>query len=102
MGQSRIEIDFAAANSQASKLEEIAEEMTRLANQQLAGTIETITSGWQGETAAAYISKAQTVKNNIAQTAKMLTAIAQTIRADAKRIYAAEKAALEIAETRNY
>lgn len=101
MSQSKIDIDFAVANSQANKLEEISAEMTRLANQQLAGTIETIASGWQGETAAAYIGKAQTVKGNITQTAKAIAAIAETIRSDAKRIYIAEKAALEIAETRN-
>ena len=101
MDQSRIEIDFAAAYSQAKKLDDVADEMKRLANQQLNSTIGKIGSSWKGESATAYLNKAEIVRDNITQTAQSLASIAASIRSDAQRIYNAEKAALEIAKTRN-
>ena len=100
MSAIKIEIDFAAANAQANRLEDLAVKIQDLAEKQLSDTITLLSSGWSGESASAYLQKAEYVKDNITQTAKTLLSIAETIRTDAQRIYDAEKAAVEIAMTR--
>ena len=102
MSKTKIDIDFGVACSQANRLEEIAESMARLANKQVAGTVEKIDAAWKGDSAAEYMQKAMMLQSSILQTSQQLMSVAASIRAEAKRIYNAEKAALEIATTDNY
>lgn len=102
MGYTSIEIDFTEACMQAKKLEECAENMEHLANQQIADTLKTMATGWKGESANAYFAKADIVKSEIAATAKTLYSIASSIRAQARRTYDAEKEALRLAEQRSF
>lgn len=99
MSLSTIEINFQAAQMQAKKLEDIADDMKRLANQQLANTIQEMSTCWKGEAAASYFSKADKVKQDIAATAKKLYIIADSIREEAKRIYDAEMKAVALAQS---
>lgn len=99
MSLSTIEINFQAAQMQAKKLEDIADDMKRLANQQLANTIQEMSTCWKGEAAASYFSKADKVKQDIAATAKKLYTIADSIREEAKRIYDAEMKAVALAQS---
>lgn len=96
----QIQIDFSAANSHAQLLDEIADQMKQLANQQMASTIQEMSMNWKGDSASAFFAKAEIVKSNIAETARSLHSIADNIRTNAKRAYDAEMAALNIAETR--
>lgn len=99
MSFSKIEINFQAAQAQAKKLEDIADDMKRLANQQLANTIQEMSACWKGEAATSYFSKADKVKQDIAATAKTLYAIAESIREESKRIYDAEMRAVTLAQS---
>ena len=99
MSSSQIEINFQAAQMQAKKLEDIADDMKRLADQQLANTIQEMSACWKGEAATAYFGKADKVKQDIAATAKTLHTIAASIREEAKRIYDAEMKAVALAQS---
>jgi len=102
MTRIKIEMDFAAASAQAKKIDEIADEMSTLANQNLVTTMQEISTCWKGESATAYLSKVESAKGDILNTKTLLKSIAQMIRTEAKRVYDAEIAALRIAETRTY
>ena len=101
MSHMSIQIDFDEACAQAKELEDCAEEMKRLANQQLANTLREMAASWKGESATAYFAKADIVKKNIAATSETLYSIASNIRTQAKRTYDAEMAALRLAEQRS-
>lgn len=98
MSLTKIEIDFQNAQAQAKRLEDVADNMKRLADQQIADTIREMSSCWKGETAAAYFGKAEKVKQDIADTAKALYAVASNIRAQARRIYDAEMQAISLTQ----
>ena len=99
MSISKIEINFQAAQMQAKKLEDIADNMKHLANQQLANTIQEMSACWKGEAATSYFSKADKVKQDIVATAQTLYAIAASIREEARRIYEAEMKAVALAQS---
>ena len=99
MSSSQININFQAAQMQAKKLEDIADNKKRLADQQLANTVQEMSACWKGEAATAYFSKVGKVKQDIAATAKTLYAIAASIREEAKRIYDAEMKAVTLAQS---
>lgn len=99
MSFANIEIDFQQAQAQAKKLEDMADSMKRLANQQMADTIQEISYCWKGETATAYLGKAERVKQDIASTADTLYAVASRIKAQAKRIYDAEMQAISYTQS---
>lgn len=101
MSVANIEINFQQAQAQAKKLEDMADSMKRLANQQMADTIQEMSSCWKGETATAYFGKAERVKQDIASTAETLYAVASSIRTQAKRIYDAEMQAIALAQSKN-
>jgi len=101
MDVSRIEINFRNAYAQANKLEQIAENMRRIAKRQIANTIQEMSSAWKGESAAAYFTKAEVVKENIVRTADALQSVAERIRREAKRLYEADRAAAELVNTNN-
>lgn len=100
MSLTNIEIDFQNAQAQAKRLEDVADNMKHLADQQIADTIREMSSCWKGETAAAYFGKAEKVKQDIADTAKALYAVASSIREQAKRIYDAEMRAISLAQSK--
>lgn len=100
MSLANIEINFQNAQAQAKKLEDIADNMKHLADQQMADTIREMSSCWRGEAAAAYFGKAEKVKQDIMDTAKALYAVANSIRAQAKRIYDAEMQAIALTQSK--
>lgn len=100
MSIANIEMDFQNAQAQAKKLESAADNMKRLANQQMADTIREMASCWKGETATAYFQKAEKVRQDIADSAKALYAAANSIRTQARRIYDAEMQAIALAQSK--
>lgn len=95
-----IEMDFKRAKAQAAKLEQIASDMDGLANEQLNGSMQNLSSGWKGENANAYIAKGEKLQSKMNASASDLRNVASDIRRAAERIYRAELAALELAEKR--
>ena len=97
-----IEMDFQRAIGQANKLESIASRLDGLANNRLKSSMQTLAMGWKSESAVLYMDKGEKLKTKINMSASDLRVCADDIRKEAKRIYDAEMAALELAANRVY
>lgn len=101
MADNKIEIDFSEAKLLSEKVTELAANMKRIANQQFQQTLQELATCWKGDTANAYLRKAEIVREEIEKSAKDLQKIGESIFNRAKALYAAEKAAVRIVETNN-
>lgn len=101
MSYASIKIDFAAANAQAQRLEDIADEIRRMTNVRMKNTMDQMSANWKGGSASAYFAKAETLQSDILKTAVQLESVAKSIRSTARRIYEAEQTALRLAEQRS-
>lgn len=99
---SEIRYDFQQAVRKAEELERVAENLRRLANNDLEESLQALSNAWKGEAAAAYIGKGSRLQARILASAKNLENIARTIRSSAKRTYDAEMRAYRIAMEREY
>ena len=97
-----IEMEFAQANKQADKLDEIAADLEKTANDKLGDSLSGIGSAWKSDTAAAYLKKGQVVQNDLLKRAKEIRKAADSVRKIAKTVYDAEKKASQIAADRKY
>lgn len=96
-----IKIDFACVELQAKQLEEIAEGIARLAKQNMADAVERMAAAWAGESASAYLAKAGLVQQELLKTADSLFDAACSVRAQAGKLYEAERAAIEQFKSRS-
>lgn len=92
-----IEMDLKRATEQADQIESIASRMATLANSKFDGILQNLSANWKGNSASRYLNKGHVLKGNINRTASDLRAIAREIKAEARRVYDADMAALEIA-----
>lgn len=97
-----IQMDFQKAKNQASKLEKIARDMNRIANNEIPSCMRTVSSNWKGDHAREYVNKGGRVEENLRSIAGSLNQTANTIRIIAQNTYNAEKAALDLAKKRKY
>lgn len=97
-----IEFDFRQAISRAEELEQVAAEMKKLADEELASSLQALSTAWKGEAASAYLSKGSRLKDKILKSSNDLYKTARTIRNVAKRTYDAEMNAYRIAMEREY
>lgn len=97
-----IQFDLEQAKRQAAELDNIANSLSSLAKDQLAGSLQTLSQNWKGVNANSYISKGNKLQGNINSSSSQLHAIASDIRTIAQNIYNAEMAALQVAEERDY
>lgn len=97
-----IEWNYLQAKRQASRLEEQADRLKRLAADQLDGTFRELSCSWKGESAGAYLQKGDRLENLIRSQADELRRTAAVIRSSAERTYRAEMRARELASRRNY
>jgi len=95
-----IEFDFRLAKEQADKIDELADSLETLSSKKLNNTMNNITNNWKGERASEFINKGGQLQTRMSGSASTLKGIASDIRTIAKRVYDAEMAALEIAESR--
>ena len=93
-----IKFNFSQAKLQAQKLEAIAAEMRRTANQNFESAVSQLAGGWKGESASLYLRKAEIVRNDILKTARDLEAVAGSIRKVAQKVYNAEMEAKRLAD----
>lgn len=96
-----IEMDFKQAQAQAKRLEELAEQMTTIAEKRMKYSLEKIAGNWEGENANNYLRKGDREKEEIKETAGCLYGIAKDIRAIAQKIYEAEMKALKRARKKH-
>jgi uncharacterized protein YukE len=97
-----IEFDFNKAMKDADKVENIANELKRLATQKFDDTMQNLAVNWKGDNASRYLKKGEILGENMVKTANDLYNIAAEIRTVARRVYKTELAALEIAQKREY
>ncbi|MBR3525129.1 MAG: hypothetical protein IKO11_04715 [Lachnospiraceae bacterium] len=102
MGKREIKLNYDKAIRQAERLETIGKEVDTMAQNDYDNTLNGIAGAWSGENAAAYLERAGQLKEKMITTAKNILLVADEIRRKAKRIFDAEMAALEIAESRTY
>lgn len=91
-----IEIDFYRAISKAQELEEIANELSRIAGAQTDGAVRVIKESWRGENGEKIAQKAEVLSVNMYETADDIIKIAKSIRCTADIVYRAEKAAASL------
>lgn len=99
--KSSIDINFQNTLKRAGELDEIADSLRHLSNEQFHNTLEEISGNWKGDNANIYLQKGYTLEQKIKETAKELKHTAQTIRNNAKRIYNAELEAIDLVNQRN-
>jgi uncharacterized protein YukE len=97
-----IEFDFHKAMKDADTVDGIADKLSKLAVDRFDGTMQNLAANWKGENASLYLNKGQKLESDMQNTAGDLRDIASDIRTIARRVYAAEMRALEIAERREY
>ena len=96
-----IRFDFNQAKAQADEIERLANKLNSLADQEFAGTMQSISSHWQGQNSRAYLNKASMLQSKMNNSSKELKSIASSIRTAAKKMYDAEMRALRLAQQRN-
>lgn len=97
-----IQIDFNRAMKQADRLDDLAYELTGLAQNQINGAMQEIHYSWTGEAAEQYLKKGQIIEEKVIQSASQLKKIAAVIRTTATVTYNAELEAIRIAQIREY
>lgn len=97
-----IEFDFRQAINRAEELEEISDNLKKLADEELEASLQSLSIAWKGEAASAYLVKGSRLKDKILKSSKDLKKTAATIRNVAKRTYDAEMTAYRIAMERSY
>ncbi len=102
MSRREIKLNYEKAIRQAERLETIGREVNNMANNDYENTLNGIAASWTGENSAAYLNKAKQLKEKMITTGKNLLLVAEEIRRKARRIFDAEMAALELAESRTY
>lgn len=96
----QIQMDFTKATQKAKELDDIADNLSKLADTDLQNTLDGLNNDWKGDNAGEYIKKGFALKENMDKTVKDIRETAGTIRTVAKNIYDAEMEALRIAEER--
>lgn len=94
-----IEMNYNNAMRQARRVESIADNMKRLANQELGGTMQSLAANWRGQEASMYLQKGSQLQEGIRRTANELQSAAQKIRSEAWRIRQADLRALEMIQS---
>ena len=100
--EAEIIFDYRQAISKAEELEGVVANLRQLSNNDLEGSLQSLSNAWRGEASEAYIGKGKKLQERILANAKNLENTAKTIRSTAKRIYDAEMRALQIARERQY
>lgn len=89
--------DYEATIRQVEKLEELAERLRRIADNDLEEVLSEINQGWQGENAAKFLSKGDTMKGKVLLSGENLQNIANTMRQMAENLRTSEEEAARIA-----
>lgn len=95
-----IQMEFGQAQAQAERLEEIARDIGRIADNSFESVLSGIGSAWQSDSSAGYIRKGRKVQDELRNSAQELIKSASAIRKIAETIYDAEMRALSIAQIR--
>ena len=96
----KIRFDFSNALSQAQKLDDLADRLSRETVRGMEEDIQALQSAWTGESARKFVQKEGELEQAIERDARELRAIAEDIRRIARQIYDAEMRALALIRQR--
>lgn len=104
MGKSvaTILFEFKKAKCQAQRLEEIANEMIKLADNKYESSLYQLNNCWTGENSEEYQKKARILQEQMRNASMDLKNTATSLRQIATNIYHAEMRALELVKRRTY
>ncbi len=94
--KNEIEIDFTRAIEQAQELENLAENLSRVANNGVESALLTLKNNWRGDTGESIELAGRRTIGEIYGTADDLMRIARNIRSTADIVYKAEKKAADL------
>lgn len=97
-----IELNYSKALGQADRLEQAAEKLNMVSQQQFQDTIQNLSADWTGTGASSYIAKGNRLVSDMNATAREIHRAAEDLRVMAKRLYDAEMAALSVIKTKSY
>lgn len=97
-----IQMEFGKAEEQANRLEQIAKDLGRTANDMLGNTLSNIGSSWKSSNSLDYLKKGRKVQEDLKKREKELKDTASAIRKIARVTYEAEMRAYYLANTRKY
>ena len=94
-----INFNYQKAMRQAAQLEDLANQLKRIANSDVDSALDQVAASWKGDSANMFIHKGNKAKNDLLQSAKQLQNTANAIRAAARALRNAEIRAKQIADT---
>ena len=94
--KNEIEIDFTRAIEQAQEIENLAENLSRVANNGVESALLTIKNSWRGDAGESIELAGRRTISEIYGTADDLMRIARNIRSTADIVYKAEKKAADL------
>ena len=84
------EIDYYYALAQAGRMEEIAAALKDVSDRQLSGILQSLSKGWKGENALAYLSMGAKLQDRISASSDRLCGIAEDMQKVIKKTYGRE------------
>lgn len=85
-----IQYNFQQVLTQADKLDDVADCLSRISENSMEESMKTLASVWNGESAIAFLGKEDILKNNIKDIAVNIRYIADDLRHQARNVYNAE------------
>jgi uncharacterized protein YukE len=98
----KIDIKYNESKKQADDLQELSEQLRKLARNEFAAELGNLARCWKGDNARKYSQKGEQLQKHIEQAAMDLRKTAEELRSAAKRIYDADMLAKRLAEERSY
>lgn len=102
MTKNQILFNYNQSISKAKELENVSNELRRIAQKDMENSINNLSGAWKGKSASEYLNIANTLQKKIESSSKELNKTADKIRRIAENIKNAELQALAIAEARTY
>lgn len=96
-----IRMDFDRAIRKAQSLEELAQQLESLAEDNMEATFQNVGRAWNGEASRDYLGKGRELKRKIKSSAAQLKRIAEALRTAARVTYNAERHAILVAQARD-
>lgn len=95
---STIQFNYRRAISQANQLDDLADELKRLATRNVDSALDNVAASWKGDTSNMFLQKGNKAKEDLIKSARQLSNTAAAIRRAAENVRRAELEAKRIAE----
>lgn len=94
-----INFNYRKAISQANQLEDLADDLKRIANRDVDGALDQVAGSWKGDSSQLFLQKGEKAKSDLIRSANQLRNTANAIRKAAENVRRAEIRAKQIADT---